>query len=86
MKTLSIFVDESGDFGRYEPHCPFYLFSLVFHDQDQPIADQTSVLEDRLFYLGLPREHCFHSMPIIRKEEDYHNLHFVVRMDTSSPS
>ena len=74
MKTLSIFVDESGDFGNYEPHCPFYLFSLVFHDQDQSIAEQTSVLEDRLFYLNLPRNHCFHSMPIIRREEDYHNL------------
>ena len=34
MKELSIFVDESGDFGAYEPHAPFYLFTLVFHDQN----------------------------------------------------
>ena len=47
MKTLSIFVDESGDFGCFEPHCPYYLFSLVFHDQDQSIEEQTSALEDR---------------------------------------
>ena len=74
MRTLSIFVDESGDFGAFEPHCPYYIFSLVFHDQEQPIEEQTTALEDRLFYLKLPREHCFHAMPIIRKEEDYHEL------------
>ena len=33
MRELSIFVDESGDFGPYETHAPFYLFTLVFHDQ-----------------------------------------------------
>lgn len=79
MKTLSIFVDESGDFGAFEPHCPYYLFSLVFHDQDQSITEQTTQLEDRLFYLNMARDHCFHSMPIIRKEEDYHSLPLEIR-------
>ena len=79
MRTLSIFVDESGDFGSFESHCPYYLFSLVFHDQDQSIAEQTSLLEDRLFYLNMSRDHCFHSMPIIRKEEDYHSLSLETR-------
>ena len=79
MRTLSIFVDESGDFGSFEPHCPYYIFSLVFHDQDQPIAEQTARLEDRLFYLNIARDHCFHSMPIIRKEDDYHSLRLDVR-------
>jgi len=37
MKMLSIFVDESGDFGAFEPHCPYYLFSLVFHDQEESL-------------------------------------------------
>ena len=31
MREPSIFVDESGDFGNYEAHSPFYLFTLVFH-------------------------------------------------------
>ncbi len=79
MRTLSIFVDESGDFGGFEPHCPYYIFSLVFHDQDQPITEQTARLEDRLFYLNISREHCFHSMPIIRKEDDYHSLSLDIR-------
>ena len=79
MRTLSIFVDESGDFGNFEPHCPYYIFSLVFHDQDQPIAEQTTRLEDRLFYLNISRDHCFHSMPIIRKEDDYHSISLDVR-------
>lgn len=37
MKMLSILVDESGDFGAFEPHCPYYLFSLVFHDQEESL-------------------------------------------------
>ena len=31
MKELSVFVDESGDFGQYEQHSPFYIISLVMH-------------------------------------------------------
>ena len=33
MKELSIFVDESGDFGEYDYRSPFYIVSMVFHDQ-----------------------------------------------------
>lgn len=68
---LSIFIDESGSFGRFEPHSPYYLFSLVFHDQSKSIADQAQKLEDRLIYSPFPPSHCFHTMPIIRKELDY---------------
>ena len=32
MKELSIFIDESGDFGSYEPHSPFYIITMVFHE------------------------------------------------------
>ena len=32
-KCLSVFVDESGDFGPFEAHSPYYLVSLVLHDQ-----------------------------------------------------
>lgn len=31
MRELPIFIDESGDFGPYEPHAPYYLITLVFH-------------------------------------------------------
>ena len=48
INELSIFVDESGDFGTYEPHAPFYLFTLVFHDQSNLIEDQIIHLEHGL--------------------------------------
>lgn len=33
MSELSVFIDESGDFGFYEHHAPYYIITLVFHDQ-----------------------------------------------------
>lgn len=37
MRELSIFVDESGDFGPYSSHSPYYLFTLLFHNQENSI-------------------------------------------------
>ena len=39
MRELSIFIDESGDFGPFEKHAPYYVLSLVFHDQSDDISD-----------------------------------------------
>lgn len=33
MKKLSIFVDESGDFGEFNKVTEFYIVSFVFHDK-----------------------------------------------------
>lgn len=74
MKELSIFVDESGDFGPFQSHSPFYLFTLVFHDQDASVATQIEHLERELSHLNASTNHCFHAGPIIRREEDYQNL------------
>lgn len=74
MSDLSIFVDESGDFGTYEPHAPFYLFTLVFHNQNHSIVEQIKHLERGLSDIGFESKHCFHAGPIIRREEDYQNL------------
>ena len=74
MNELSIFVDESGDFGAYEPHAPFYLFTLVFHIQNHSIDEQIKHLERGLLDVGLDAKHCFHVGPIIRREEDYQNF------------
>lgn len=71
MNELSIFVDESGDFGPYEKHAPFYLFTLVFHNQKNSIKSQIEHLENNIINYKLPKNHCFHSAPIIRREEDY---------------
>ena len=34
-KELSVFIDESGDFGVYDFRCPFYIITMVFHDQTE---------------------------------------------------
>ena len=31
IKTLSIFVDESGDFVEFEKHSPYYLITMIYH-------------------------------------------------------
>ena len=41
MRELSVFIDESGDFGPYAPHSPFYLIALLFHDQSIDLSKQT---------------------------------------------
>ena len=33
MKELSIFIDESGDFGDYDYRSPYYIIAMVFHEQ-----------------------------------------------------
>jgi len=39
MKELSIFIDESGDFGDYSPVSPYYIIFMVIHDQAKDIFD-----------------------------------------------
>ena len=70
MKELSVFVDESGDFGQYEQHSPFYIISLVMHDQSVDITNDLNKLEKEMRYQGWP-EHCVHAGPIIRSEHEY---------------
>ena len=38
MRELSVFIDESGDFGSYEPHCPFYIITMVFFMTSAPAS------------------------------------------------
>lgn len=78
MKELSIFIDESGDFGSYEPHSPFYIITMVFHEQKNPIVEAIDKLEQELSYLGLERL-CIHTGPIIRREEIYASMDIATR-------
>mgnify|MGYP003295108733 CR=1 FL=1 len=70
LNTLSIFIDESGDFGKYDPKCPFYIFTLVFHNQVDDISNLCEKFKEDLLNLGFKKPY-FHAGPIIRKEEDY---------------
>ena len=65
MKEISIFIDESGDFGEYNHLSPYYIVTMVFHDQENGISNALVSLENELSYLGYP-DHCLHAGPIIR--------------------
>ena len=50
MKELSIFIDESGDFGAYSKHSPYYIISMVFHNQSLNIDQAVLKLNQELKY------------------------------------
>ena len=70
MKELSIFIDESGDFGVYEPHSPYYVVTLVFHDQANNITKNITQLNTSIDSAGLP-DYTIHTGPLIRREGAY---------------
>ncbi len=70
MKELSIFVDESGDLGEYNYKAPYYIFSMVLHDQNYDMHKDLVILENSLTDMGWSK-HCVHAGPIIRSEEEY---------------
>ena len=43
MKELSVFIDESGDFGEYSYHAPFYIVTMVFHNQKVDINVKVNI-------------------------------------------
>lgn len=78
MKELSIFIDESGDFGEYNYHSPYYIIAMVFHDQREDVQPTITKLDQELSYLNLS-DFCIHTGPIIRKEEMYSNMSIAER-------
>lgn len=77
-RELSIFIDESGDFGKYDGKCPFYIISLVFHEQDKDIANDVQILDNFLIENSL-ENHTIHTAPLIRKEKSYFNVDIKLR-------
>ena len=73
MRELSIFVDESGDFGEYDHHAPYYIISMVLHDQGIDITDDVRKFEQGLSNIGWPNL-CVHAGPVIRAEEEFRNV------------
>ncbi len=68
--VLSIFIDESGDFGEYQRHAPFYFVTMVLHEQRIDIAKNITALEEHLQNLGY-LQHAIHTGPLIRRESVY---------------
>ncbi|MBQ9608679.1 MAG: DUF3800 domain-containing protein [Lachnospiraceae bacterium] len=69
-KTLSIFIDESGDFGDFDSKAPYYMVAMVLHNQQIDISDNIYNLDLKIADLGFP-PHAIHVGPIIRKESIY---------------
>ncbi len=73
MKELSIFIDESGDFGPYDQKSPYYIVAMVFHDQRNQISSLVSRLDRELTFLNF-EDSCIHTGPLIRNEGYYSRL------------
>lgn len=78
MKELSIFVDESGNFGTYDYHSPYYIFSLICHNQNDDISNWISMLNRELDMINYGSRY-FHAGPIIRRENEYKDLDINIR-------
>ena len=68
--VLSIFIDESGDFGKLDNKFPYYHVALVLHEQRYDISDSINKLEYKLSNWGYTN-HYIHVGPLIRKEKPY---------------
>jgi len=66
-------VDESGVFGPFESHSPYYIVTLVFHDQSIDISENINHLNTRIRLSGLP-DYTIHAGPLIRREHEYSHL------------
>ena len=69
-RVLSIFIDESGDFGAYGYHAPYYLVAMVLHDQSVDIRENIDGFAEHLRNLGY-EQHAVHTGPLIRRESIY---------------
>lgn len=71
-KILSIFIDESGDFGQYNAASPNYYVAMVLHNQEIDISKNIEALERQISNWGYPA-HTIHTGPLIRRESVYKN-------------
>jgi len=78
MNAIEIYIDESGDFGPFDERCPYYIVTMVFHETTEPLFALIQDLEYRLSLLGL-EDHCIHSSPAIRGENEYYGTDIVLR-------
>jgi hypothetical protein len=68
--TLSIFVDESGRFQFPDRESPYYIVSLVMHDQRILIEGLIAELDRHFAEMRLSNV-CFHAGPLIRQKNAF---------------
>lgn len=71
-EVLSIFIDESGDFGECDIKSPYYIVAMVLHDQSVDIKTSINALTEHILNLGY-ENHAVHTGPLIRRESIYVN-------------
>ena len=69
-KTLSILIDESGDFGKFDSKDPNYHVVMVIHEQQDDITDRVKTFNRTLSDRGYAN-HYIHVGPLIRREKTY---------------
>lgn len=69
MKELSIFIDESGDFGFSNGSSKYYSITLLFHDQSKDISNHIEKITNKL-----GNKEPVHSGPLIRRESPYYDI------------
>ncbi|MBO4667693.1 MAG: hypothetical protein J5666_06200, partial [Bacilli bacterium] len=72
-RTLSIFIDESGDLGNYNTVTEYYILSFVFHDQRNDLSGHIDRLNNSLFVYSKD-PFAIHTAPLIRREEMYQGM------------
>ena len=71
-RLLSVFVDESGNFGDPDDPARYCIVTLVLHDQSVDISRFVSELDRANYDLGLdPDMFRFHTAPLIRQDDEY---------------
>lgn len=73
MSCLSIFVDESGDFGPYDTKTPYYIITMLIHDQAKDIHGHVQSLDNKIQSLGYEKGFVIHTAPLIRREDVFAN-------------
>ena len=73
QRVLNIIIDESGDFGAFQRHSPYYLVGLLLHDQRHDITAAGHLLDNQIKNLGY-EPHSIHTGPLIRREGVYMSL------------
>jgi len=79
MGNISILIDESGTFTEYDHKDPYYIVTLIFHDQQNDISKHIETLKGNLSQFT-SADKAIHTGPIIRREKEYRNMDITERI------
>ena len=68
-----------GRFRALRAPRPYYIITLLFHNQSVDISEQIGHLRRHLAEQGFAGNHAIHSAPLIRREKDYSGMDLTAR-------